>query len=104
MGLSDAFRAINSSNSGLITCSEIYGGLDFFGIPFTPEQVYGLMRKMSIHNEGLLSYEDFRAALTESDNAEDEEDQDDTMTASMFFNIKSSDSGSNLAGMGNMDV
>jgi hypothetical protein len=47
----DAFRAFNSSNSGLMTCSELYGGLDFLGIPFTPEQVYDLVRKVAIQND-----------------------------------------------------
>ena len=47
----DAFRAFNSSNSGLMTCSELYGGLDFLGIPFTPDQVYDLVRKVAIQNE-----------------------------------------------------
>lgn len=28
----DAFRAFNSSNSGAMTCSELYGGLDFLGM------------------------------------------------------------------------
>ena len=27
----DAFRAFNSSNSGLLSCSELYGALDFLG-------------------------------------------------------------------------
>jgi Ca2+-binding EF-hand superfamily protein len=73
MGLSDAFRAINSSNSGLITCSELYGGLEFFGIPFTPQQVYDFVKKITIHNEGLISYEDFRLALC---GAEKDSDKD----------------------------
>jgi hypothetical protein len=47
----DAFRAINSSNSGLITCSELYGGLDYLNIPFTPQQVYDLVKKISLLNE-----------------------------------------------------
>ena len=47
----DAFRAFNSSNSGLMTCSELYGGLDFLGIPFSPDQVYDLVRKLAIQNE-----------------------------------------------------
>lgn len=33
----DAFRAFNSSNSGLLTCSELYGGMSFLEIPFVPE-------------------------------------------------------------------
>ena len=47
----DAFRAFNSSNTGLMTCSELYGGLDFLGIPFTPDQVYDLVRKLALQNE-----------------------------------------------------
>lgn len=34
-----------------MTCSELYGGLDYLGIPFTPEQIYDLMKKICIHNE-----------------------------------------------------
>ena len=56
----DAFRAFNSSNSGLMTCSELYGGLEFLGIPFKPEQVYDLVRKLAQKNEGLVSYVDFK--------------------------------------------
>lgn len=56
----DAFRAFNSSNSGLLSCSELYGGLDFLGIPFTPSQIYDLVRKIAILNEGLVCYEDFK--------------------------------------------
>ena len=43
----DAFRAFNSSNTGLMTCSELYGGVDFLGIPFTPEQIYDLVRRLA---------------------------------------------------------
>jgi hypothetical protein len=52
----DAFRAFNSSNTGLMTCSEFYGGLDFLEIPFTPQQVYDLMRRICIHNEVIYFY------------------------------------------------
>jgi hypothetical protein len=47
----DAFRAFNSSNSSLLSCSELYGGLDFLDIPFTPDQIYDLMRKICVQNE-----------------------------------------------------
>ena len=63
----DAFRAFNSSNSGLMTCSELYGGLDFLGIPFTPDQVYDLVRRLAMHNEGLVSYVDFKKVFKKSD-------------------------------------
>lgn len=47
----DAFRAFNSSNTGLMSCSELYGGLDYLGIPFTPPQIYDLMKKICVQNE-----------------------------------------------------
>jgi hypothetical protein len=47
----DAFRAFNSSNSGLLSCSEFNGGLRFLNIQFTPPQIYDLVRKISIQNE-----------------------------------------------------
>ena len=63
----DAFRAFNSSNSGLMTCSELYGGLEFLGIPFTPDQVYDLVRKLALLNEGLVSYVDFKRVFKKND-------------------------------------
>ena len=56
----DAFRAFNSSNSGLMTCSELYGGMEFLHIPFTPDQIYELIRKLSIDAEGLVSYQEWK--------------------------------------------
>jgi hypothetical protein len=47
----DAFRAFNSSNSGYLTCSELYGGLDYLGIPFTTSQIHDLVRKIAIQTE-----------------------------------------------------
>jgi hypothetical protein len=47
----DAFRAFNSSNSGLLNCSELYGGVDYLGIPFTAEQIYDLMRRIAVDND-----------------------------------------------------
>lgn len=47
----DAFRAFNSSNSGLLTCSELYGGIEFLGITFSPQQVYDLVRRIAVQTE-----------------------------------------------------
>jgi hypothetical protein len=56
----DAFRAFNSSNSGLMTCSELYGAVEWLGIKFTPNQIYDLVRRIAVDNEGLVSYIDFK--------------------------------------------
>jgi hypothetical protein len=52
----DAFRAFNSSNTGLMSCSELYGGLDYLGIPFTPPQIYDLMKKICVANEVRVNF------------------------------------------------
>jgi hypothetical protein len=47
----DAFRSFNSSNSGLLSCSEFYGAMEYLGITFTPQQVYDIVRKVAVQNE-----------------------------------------------------
>lgn len=47
----DAFRAFNSSRSGCLSCSELYGAMDFLGIAFTPAQIYDLVKKIAVQNE-----------------------------------------------------
>ena len=56
----DAFRAFNSSNSGTITCSEMYGGLSYLGVPFTADEIYSLINKIAVQHDGLVSYPDFK--------------------------------------------
>lgn len=47
----DAFRAFNSSHTGLLTCSELYGGMEYLGISFTPQQIYDLVKKVAVQTE-----------------------------------------------------
>jgi hypothetical protein len=56
----DAFRAFNSSHSGLLTCSEVYGALEWMNLKFTPNQVYEFVRRVAVDNDGLISYVDFK--------------------------------------------
>jgi len=63
----DAFRAFNSSNSGLMTCSELYGGMEFLGIEFAPEQIYELVRRLAKESDGLVTYADFKRVFQGSE-------------------------------------
>merc|ERR1712072_764302 len=63
----DAFKAFNSSLSGLLSCSELYGALEFLGIHVEPPQVYFLMKKIAIVNEGVASYDDFKRVFHAGD-------------------------------------
>lgn len=51
----DAFRAFNSSNSGFLSCSELYGATTYLEIPFVPDQIYDLMKRIAIQNEVKMS-------------------------------------------------
>ena len=59
----DAFRAFNSSRTGSLTCSELYGGLEWLGLSLTAEQIHAIMRKIDKDKDGLVSFEDFRDAF-----------------------------------------
>ena len=61
----DAFRAFNSSHTGLLTNSELYGGVDWLQIPFQPNQIYEFVKRVALDNEGLISYNDFKRVLHE---------------------------------------
>ena len=63
----DAFRAFNSSDTGNLSCSELYGGLDFLEVPFAPSEIYTLVEKISLHNDGLVSYADFKRVFSASE-------------------------------------
>lgn len=63
----DAFRAFNSSHTGLLSCSELYGALEWLNLRFTPNQVYDFVRRVAVDNEGLISYADFKRVFRLSD-------------------------------------
>jgi len=69
----DAFRAFNSSRTGLMTCSELFGGLTWLGlgVAFTPDHVHELMRKLATEHEGLLTFNDFKRAFHEPGDDDD---------------------------------
>jgi len=67
----DAFKAFNASRTGLLTCSELAGGLDWLGLRFSVEQIHDLMRKLANDNEGVLTYGDFKAAFGSGSEAEE---------------------------------
>jgi len=59
----DAFRAFNASQNGLLTCSELFGGLTWLGLSVGPPDVYEMMRHMDKDGDGLASFDEFRQAF-----------------------------------------
>jgi hypothetical protein len=63
----DAFRVFNPSRTGLVNCSELWGGLEWLGLPdLTPDQIHGLMRLLDHDNDGLLALHEFKQAFTDA--------------------------------------
>lgn len=61
----DAFIAFNSSRTGALSCSEMYGALEWLGIRVTPSQVqeHFVAAKISAVNARLLAGYDRRIAF-----------------------------------------
>eukprot|EP00298_Acanthocystis_sp_HF-20_P012235 c19785_g1_i2.p1 GENE.c19785_g1_i2~~c19785_g1_i2.p1 ORF type:complete len:774 (-),score=356.75 c19785_g1_i2:62-2122(-) len=59
----DAFRLFNADKSGLMTCSELYGGIEWLGLSVTPDHIYNLVRSVDTDHDGLLTLEDFKSAF-----------------------------------------
>lgn len=45
------------SHSGLLTCSELYGGLEWLGLSLTPDQIYAIVLYIDIDRDYLVSFE-----------------------------------------------
>ena len=62
----DAFSAFNVSRNGLLTCSELNGGLYWLGLVLQPAQVHSIVRAIDRDNDGLVSFDDFELAFGQS--------------------------------------
>jgi len=61
--LLDAFRAFNTSQNGLLTCSELYSALVWLGLPVEPADIHAMVRHMDRDGDGLVSFDEFRMAV-----------------------------------------
>ena len=59
--LLDAFRAFDYNRDGSLSCSELYGGLDWLGLTtLTPEDIYAIVRTVDKTGQGMISWEHFQ--------------------------------------------
>ncbi|KAG5189404.1 hypothetical protein JKP88DRAFT_301989 [Tribonema minus] len=63
----DAFAAFNSSHSGALTCSELYGGLVWLGMRADPALVHDIVRTVDLNSDGYVSWDEFKKAFGEPD-------------------------------------
>ena len=59
----DAFRAFNAAGNGLMSCSELYGGLRWLGMDVGPPDIYEMVRRMDGDGDGFVSFDEFRLAV-----------------------------------------
>tara|TARA_B100000475_G_C15020939_1_gene324201 strand:+ start:748 stop:1896 length:1149 start_codon:yes stop_codon:yes gene_type:complete len=68
----DAFRAFDTNRTGLVNCGELWGGLEWLGVPgLSADRIYELMRLLDRDNDGLLTLPEFRLAFMGGGNDED---------------------------------
>ncbi len=63
LAVRDAFIAFNSSNSGALSCSELFGGLTWLGMRIMPAGVHDIMRIIDLDCDGLASWTEFKKAF-----------------------------------------
>jgi EF-hand domain pair len=82
----DAFMAFNSSHSGALTCSELYGGLLWLGMRVDPPLIHDIVRTVDLDCDGYVSWPEFKKAFSSTstkttvraDGTIDEIDEQDT--------------------------
>jgi Ca2+-binding EF-hand superfamily protein len=64
MDVLDAFRAFDWDRDGNLSCSELYGGLQWLGLSqLTPQDIYDIMRDVDRTKTGRLNFVDFALAF-----------------------------------------
>ena len=56
--------AFNSSHSGALTCSELYGGLLWLGMRVDPPMIHDIVRTIDTDCDGYVSWLEFKKAFT----------------------------------------
>ena len=67
----DAFRAFDSSGSGQLSCTELYSGVLWLGLPLTVPQVHDMVRTIDSDSDGFVSAFDFKRAFHVEGDEED---------------------------------
>ncbi len=56
LGTLDVFRAFDSNRDGLLSCSELYGGLVWLGLRVKPPDVHSIVRYVDKSKDGRIRY------------------------------------------------
>lgn len=63
----DAFSLFDHDSDGVLSASELYGGMDWLGLKLTPKQVRELFAVVDANKDGTITVAEFKTALTLTD-------------------------------------
>ena len=86
MKLLDAFRAFDYNRDGRLSCSELYGGLEWLGMSLQAEDIYAIVRHVDKTGLGFIFYEHFEASFKDP--------EEDDQLNSMVQRVQKQDSSS----------
>jgi hypothetical protein len=67
MRLLDAFRAFDYNRDGMLSCSELYGGLEWLGLDLQPADIWAIMLQVDTTKEGRITWADFEKAFADDE-------------------------------------
>jgi hypothetical protein len=92
IGVFEIFRAFNASGNGHLTCSELYGGIEWLGLQVDPETIYTLVRNIDTDGDGLVNFDDFQNAFNRLDVMLSKEEGGKTMAELSWRSVMSGES------------
>ena len=90
MRLLDAFRAFDYNRDGRLSCSELYGGLEWLDMQLQPEDIYAIVRHVDKSGLGFIFYENFEASFKDP--------EDDDQLNSMIQRVQRQDQSDSFFG------
>jgi hypothetical protein len=63
----DAFRAFDSSRTGLLSPPELYGALEWLGLQLSPADILDFVRTADTDKDGNINYKEFVEMLRDPD-------------------------------------
>ncbi len=67
MKLLDAFRLFDYNHDGMLSCSELYGGLEWLGMRLQTADIYRIVQYIDKHKDGRIRFSDFETVFHDPD-------------------------------------
>jgi Ca2+-binding EF-hand superfamily protein len=77
----DAFRAFDYDRDGMLSCSELFGGLLWLGMCVVEADIYAIMKHIDSKGDGRIRFADFQATLSTSGDGDEAQEDEIDVTA-----------------------